>query len=665
MGPGILIALLVGFASALAAPDSTAQPSLSAPPADSARRDSSRSARVRVPLAPAWKERASSWEIPARAGSAGGALVQAFRDGAQALPWRDNFEFDGMFETWTPWTGFPLEERLSRASWDGPSLSGAGDAGPLAGSAILEQVRRGLGGVPVREILPDPVPSDTPSTGIHFYRAALASYRFGLDFSRAIWGPWGLRVATETRSAQTRSWMYRDQIQDLFQGSFGRSREDLPAQGRSPGQDDQQWEIALVRGDSTSRLDLGWTWVDLRRGIPDPRKTWNGGDRAPFPGKDARSGFFGTWVREREDWTVRARWRAVEEHWNWMSWSDSGGPVPVSGNELRQTGDLSVRRELGGSGIGLRLQGLLVSGDRSVPLLSTDVDEDQERGAVFFEGRSGRIGWNLEAGWSRLSTTTEHLVREPDWSASLTVGDSAANATVSGSRQVAMPDASSERPDPVLRTVPVQNLEPELQDLGQARASIGLGGGLRLEAGAAFLAREDARQPLAVPRAGAVASRSDAFRLANVGNTQGGSGDLGLSWKGGRWRARSDWALGWTGLPGRGLSSADPRLPRWNGRSNLGWGRELLDGRLRLRFDADVRSIGESWAWTSPSSDTTARAVRQPPSNLLDLEMQVGIRTFLIDWWIENLLDQRRVPAPGWTPPGIRAGWGITWSFGG
>jgi hypothetical protein len=49
----------------------------------------------------------------------------------------------------------------------------------------------------------------------------------------------------------------------------------------------------------------------------------------------------------------------------------------------------------------------------------------------------------------------------------------------------------------------------------------------------------------------------------------------------------------------------------------------------------------------------------------MDLECQVGIRTFVIDWRIENFFDERQVPAVGWTPPGIRAGWGITWNFGG
>jgi hypothetical protein len=91
----------------------------------------------------------------------------------------------------------------------------------------------------------------------------------------------------------------------------------------------------------------------------------------------------------------------------------------------------------------------------------------------------------------------------------------------------------------------------------------------------------------------------------------------------------------------------------------------LLEGKLRVQVDADLRTWGESWTWTGIAQDASAHSVRQPPSSQLDMECQVGIRTFVIDWRIENILDERQIPAAGWTPPGIRAGWGVTWNFGG
>jgi hypothetical protein len=86
---------------------------------------------------------------------------------------------------------------------------------------------------------------------------------------------------------------------------------------------------------------------------------------------------------------------------------------------------------------------------------------------------------------------------------------------------------------------------------------------------------------------------------------------------------------------------------------------------MKVRVDADLRTWGESWSWVGTSTDANAHAVRLPSSSETDLEFQVGIRTFVIDWWLENIFDERQTPAPGWTPLGVHAGWGITWNFGG
>ena len=64
-------------------------------------------------------------------------------------------------------------------------------------------------------------------------------------------------------------------------------------------------------------------------------------------------------------------------------------------------------------------------------------------------------------------------------------------------------------------------------------------------------------------------------------------------------------------------------------------------------------------------ADLQAQVVALPSGYQLDWENRMEIRTFGIFWRLENLLDDQQVPAIGWTPPGIRSGWGITWNFGG
>jgi hypothetical protein len=56
---------------------------------------------------------------------------------------------------------------------------------------------------------------------------------------------------------------------------------------------------------------------------------------------------------------------------------------------------------------------------------------------------------------------------------------------------------------------------------------------------------------------------------------------------------------------------------------------------------------------------------RIPPTANLAWENRFQIKTFALFWRLQNILDMREMPAAGWTPPGIRSGWGITWNFGG
>jgi hypothetical protein len=582
------------------------------------------------------------------------------------MPWRRDFDFDGMWESWQPWTGLPLEESPARLSWDGPSLAGAGDAGPLAGIAVVPCGGTGFGGRTSPWIRPDSIPSDTPSTSLQFYRGALASYSFGLEFSRAVYGPWGISLGTETRSSQARTWLYRDQIQDLFQGTFGRNRQDLPAAGQSPGQDDAQWQAVVTRGGPDSRLDIGWNWTDLRRGVPDPSSVWGETAKPPLPGEDSRSGWFARWVAQddllRMDWTFRT----VQEQWSWQAWTDSGSPVAAFGNQQREDGEAHVRWGDDSWGAGVDGSGRILVGSRVAPFLDPSVNEDQERGGVFADAHHGGFRAHAGAGWTRLSTSEDRILTAWDARGGVDWSDSIWTGSAQYSRSVKLPDEDVERPDPLLRTLPAPGLSPELRDLAELRGSVVPVHGWSLDAAGAFLQLHQAIQPLATPDAtDSVTTRDQALQLSNAGQVLGWSGQVGTGWSGKSVHARTQWALGWTGRPGASLSRRDTRLPQWQSRSNLGWSRGLLGGRLRVQLDADLRTWGESWAWTGVPQSTQAHTVRLPASSQMDLECQVGIRTFVIDWRIENFFDERQVPAVGWTPPGIRAGWGITWNFGG
>jgi hypothetical protein len=583
------------------------------------------------------------------------------------MPWRREFEFDGMWESWQPWTGLPLEERPVRLSWEGPSLAGAGDAGPLCGIALSRSTDVGFGGSPLRRIVADSVPSDTPSTSMSFYRGALASYTFGLDFSRAVVGPWGLVVSTEARSSQAREWNYRDQIQDMFQGAFGRGRNDLPYTGQSPGQDDVQWNFLLVRGDTNSRLDIGWSWVDLQRGVPDPTMTWGGTIKAPDSAEDRRSGEYlhGFWKNDLL--RLEGSARLTDEQWNWDGWADTGAPVAVSGSFQREDGEGSARFGDDSWGLGLEAKFRIVDGNRSVPNLPSRVDEDQERFGTFAETRRRAFHARLAGGWTRLSNSENSIDNVWDADGAVEWSDSLWSGSVELSHRAKLPDEELERPDPLLRTAPAAGLLPEKRDLFETRWSLRPFSRWALDASGAILSIQDAIQPERSPvGADTVVERSKAFALTNAGTVLGCSGQLGIGWTGPTFHARTQWSMGWTGLPGQSLSGTrDVRLPTWQSRSSIGWNRLLAQGRMRAQCDVDLRTWGASRSWIGVSGDPLAHAVNLPASSQLDLEVQVTIKTFSINWRLENILDERQTPAAGWTPLGIRAGWGITWSFGG
>lgn len=659
MGAGILIGLLAFAGMLHAATDSVA---LAPPRGDSIlvgkRTDSSRV----HPLA----DSAPAWNIPMRSAAPGWALDQAFRDGAIGVPWRSIAELDGMWETWARWPGLVQDAAPTRFAWAGPSLAGAGDGGPFSGRALEQSPRTGIGGTTSHWIVPLPAVSDTPSTALEFYRGALASYRFGMEFNRAVTKFWGASVAMEARSAQSRNWVYRDQIQDMFQGSFGRGRADLPSHGRSAGQDDVQWQGVITRGDESSRFDFGLTWTDLRRGQPDPEKGWNDADRPVYDASQARSGFFGRWTWQDPDWKLRWVGRDISEDWQWAA-LPSVGPVRIAQGRLDHLEmDGSLLRRVGAFDVGPQFQMGTHQGSQIAPGVPSNVDEDEERGALVISGNLGSFQTQAAGGWTRLSGSDNRISGAWDGQANLAYGDPTASVggKLGWARQNRLPSEANLRPDPLFQGVTGTGLLPEATDLLQTGLHWRPWTFLTVDASGAFLAVTDAWQPLVAPQVGKFASRRAAMSVANSGSVLGWSGQGGLGLRKGGWRARTEWGYSQRGLPGESPASQDPRWAQLHSRSNLGWTGALLEGRVLVAVDADLRMWGSRLAWV-PVSDSLARGAQLEASSQTDIETLVTIQTFTIQWRLENIFDERQTPAVGWNPLGIRAGWGITWSFGG
>lgn len=682
MDPGILILpILSAILSVAAQPSAATTPAkaagsvLSRTISDTARqtgsdsialkKDSARSDSGRMP--PGLEDRTPAWAIPDRDGSAGGALNEAFRLGDPNVPWARVFEYDGMWEDWSPWPSLPIVERAVRLSWTGSSLAGASDAGPLQVVAVAKESEPGMGGAPIRRELSAPSPVDTPRTELQFWRGALASYRFGLDFSRAVAGPWGIALRMGTRSAQGRSWMYRDQIQDMFQGSFGRAREDLPANGRSPGQDDVQWEMVVSRATPGLLIEAGWNWVDLQRGIPDPRMRWGATtDLPPILGQDSRSGWFGRVLGKSDEISVSVSGRMVGQDWKYAGWNDSGAFVPVVGSVDHQ----EVEGDLHWGGALVRLgatgRGALRTGNTSSSTVTFQEDVERFGGYVAVGGSDG-LRFKLDAGWSRLNDPYNRTMSGPDGLVAVDWSGASLRSHTRVSRELRFPDWEvSILPDPLLRTLPSRNLSTEERWFAETRQSLQPWRWLSLDAGAAALLIDDAIQPVSVPTVRSYTMDEHfAMRLANAKATvRGWSGQLGARASWSQAWIGSQWAFGATMAPGEDFSGLrDLRYPVLNSRTSLGWEGKLLDGRVSAASSMSLRL----WSSSVQQSDTAGSTVlvALPGGMQLDWENRLQIKTFAIFWRLENLLDDRQIPAVGWTPPGIRSGWGITWNFGG
>ncbi len=660
MGAGILIEILALTGLFQATLDSLPSGAASKPDSSMAVKRTD-SVRTR-PLA----DSLPAWDIPVRSQAPGTALDQAFREGQTDVPWRSIFELDGMWESWARWPGLLTEPPPARQAWDGPSLAGAGDGGPFSGIGVEKEPRSGLEGRRTHRIVPVPVASDTPSTALEFYRGALASYRFGMEFNRALTGPWALSVAMETRSAQSRHWLYRDQIQDMFQGSFGRGRAELPSHGRSAGQDDVQWQGVISRASARSRFDLGWTWTDLRRGQPDPQKEWNDADRPVFDASQARSGFFGRWVFQDPDWRLGASVRDIAEDWRWAVLPAVGLPRMSEGRIDHLDGEGEILRRIGSLEVGPRFQYALRSGSQNAPSALPTIDEDLQRGALSLSWGAGSFALTTEGGATRLSASDGRVIGAWDGNAKGTFGDSAGPVSVQlgWARQNRLPSETNLRADPLLQTIQRQDMDPEATDLAQTSLRWRPARFLTLDAGGAFLSIQDAWQPSSVPVVGRLDKRRPAMTNTNAGVVLGWSAEGGMLLQRSGWHARTSWGYSQRSLPGESPSVQDPRWAQVHSRSNMGWSGGLLEGRVRLSVDVDLRMWGERLAWI-PVSDSLARGVSLQSSSQTDVETLVSIKSFTIQWRLENIFDQMQAPAPGWNPLGIRAGWGITWTFGG
>lgn len=611
-----------------------------------------------------------SLPVPGRDGSASGALREAQEQGRFDVPWTVSAELDGQAEEWLPWSGLPLRTRVVSASGGEDDLSGsAGSAGPLGASLVDGEAGRGFGGLEERAILPHPLPLDTPLTQVHFWRGAVNSYRFGFGLSRNLIGPWSLDLRMNTRSAPGRFWEYRQQVNDMY-GPRGKP-QGLPFQGQGPGQDDVRWEFTGSRSLVGGRFDLGWNWVDAQRGVPNPLTTWD----SLLPKSEAytaRSGMFSRLELERGSWSASAFGRRESRDWRLPAWSDTGAWRVSAGDANVQTGRARV-------GIGpvenrLFLEGFGEAIDGGTDVLRTDstfpgtFEEARSRFGASVQARRWLVLLRGGAGWNSLEPFSGSEISGLDASGSIRLGTDSVFASAGWSRSVLLPGFEElARPDVFRPRLDTAGLSAETRDLGEARLRWAAWG-FAAEAGGALLMVGNAIRPRVLPSATSpdTLDRDEALRPINHTETIRGfslDGGLHASW---RWfLASSRVGYGRTGLPGEALGGeADLSDPRWRTRSSLRWTADLLPGRFRASTALALATWSESWIYV-PSNSGQAVLLELPTSWGLDFEARCEIRTFEIFWRMENLGDKKQYVLPGWTPLGVRAGWGVVWSFGG
>lgn len=620
-------------------------------------------------------ERVERLSLPGREGSASGALREAMHRGSFDVPWILSAELDGQAEAWLPWAGLPLREVVVPAQGGEDLLAGAGGAGPLSIGAVAARTRAGWGGLDERLLLPHPSATDTPRTHIHFWRGAVNSYRFGFGLSRAVVGPWSLDLRMNTRSAPGRFWEYRQQVNDMF-GPRGKP-QGLPYQGRGPGQDDVRWEAVVRRDLPGGVLDLGWNWVEVDRGVPHPLSTWD----SLLPkaeASSARSGFFGRLDLERRDWSLQASAREEAHDWALPAWTDTGARGTATGSENRRSGDLRL-------GFGpTSIRGFLEAryenqdGTADVPQAVGEFEgpfqEDRLRLGTSGQVLVGDFRFDAGAGWNRLdgaietARSGEREMQGFDGRAGLVWEIGSLRWRTGWTRSVVLPGFDQAlRPDPMLPRLESHDLNPEARDVLQMRGSFATGA-FGAELGGALLQVSDPLRPAILPGEGNdfESERHEVLRRVNRRESVLGwalEGGLHGAW---RWFDGSvRVGYGHTGLPGEPLGGRrDPSEAAMRSRSSVRWSAELLPGRFRATSTLALSTWSDTRLYV-PVGASGAGLMELPGDWNLDLENRCEIRTFELFWRIENLGHRRQMVLPGWTPLGIRSGWGVVWNFGG
>lgn len=598
-----------------------------------------------------------------------GGVREAMHHGRPGLPWTVSAELDGQAEEWLPWTGLPLRDAVAPLQGSDDPLAGAGATGPLGTASVGSDPVHGFGGQEVWVVQANPLATDTPTTRLQFWRGAVNAYRFGFGLSRQVLGPWSVDLRMNTRSAPGRFWEYRQQVNDMF-GPRGKP-QGLPFQGHGPGQDDVRWESVVSRKLDGGRLDLGWNWVDAQRGVPDPLSTWDS-LRPKSEAYSSHSGMFGRLELERPSWSLTAAGRQESQQWRLPSWTDTGAVGIAAGEGTVSAGSATL-----GFGPGdrrLSAEGSYEARDgtarvvRDLGVFDGDVGETRLRG-----GASGVLGLGSfelasGAGWSRLETIEGRDLSGIDARASLRWGSDAAFLRGGWSRSVALPGFERTlMPDGFRPRLDATGLGAETRDLVELRGFLDFGP-VSTELGGAVAEVGDAIRPLELPSidAPAATTRDLALRSRNRADpVRGFSLEAALH---GAWRmldGATRLGFGRTGLPGQALGGkADLSEPQWRSRTSLRWSSELLPGRFRATSTLAFSTWSGSRIYV-PAGTNQAILVDLDPSWNLDLENRCEIRTFEIFWRIENLGDRKQAVLPGWTPLGIRSGWGVVWNFGG
>jgi len=608
--------------------------------------------------------------VPGRDGSPSGALIEGLHQGNLDVPWTVSAELDGQAEEWVPWVGLPLRENAAPLQGGEDLMARVGGGGPQGVSTISREPRAGFGGIDEYLLMAQPLASDTPITSLQFFRGAVNSYRFGFGLSRNVLGPWDFDMRMNTRSAPGRYWAYRQQVNDMF-GPRGQPAG-LPYHGQGPGQDDVRWETVASRKLDGGRLDFGWDWIDEQRGVPDPLSTWD--SLLPkFDAYSSRGSLFSRLELEKGAWSLQAGARQESHDWSLPSWTDTGLWANATGTETVDAGN--VRLGIGPTDRRFFLEGLYESRDgtamvvRDTGLFDGGLQETRLRAGFSGIWRLDALEMNAGAGWNSLDAVDGQNLSGMDAQANARWGTDRTWLRGGWARSVVLPGFDQTlRPDAYRPRLDTLGLQPETRDRLETRGTMDFGP-VSAELGMALLFVSNALRPEVIPWRDAetqVADRESVLRLRNRTEiVQGYSTEAALH---GAWRwfdGTTRFGFGRMGLPGQPLfGDVDYSEPQMRSRTSVRWSAELLPGRFRATTTLGLSTWSGSWIYV-PSNHSGATMVELPSSWNLDLENRCEIQTFEIFWRIENIGDKRQEVLPGWSPLGIRAGWGIVWSFGG